>query len=103
MQQIGKHLNSVLRNALSKDHPILSEMLISWHLIVGAKFALSTTPIKYLTTTQKKQKINILHISAINSGIGMEMSYNQEMILERIAVYFGYKAVDKIRIKIICH
>lgn len=101
MQQINKHLTTVLRNALSNQHPILSEMLISWHQIVGTKFASATTPMKYISNTHNKRKINILYISTANSGIGMEIAYNENIIIERIAVYFGYKAVDKIQVKII--
>jgi len=38
-----------------------------------------------------------LYIASDNSSASMEIAYQQELILERIAIYLGYKAVHKIR------
>ena len=50
-----------------------------------------------VTFRRQKQKINILLVEVDNSSTSVEMSFQQDVIIERMAVYMGYKAINKIR------
>lgn len=100
MKPIITEVNKLVHNIFKRRHPILAEIIVNWQKIVGAKFCTKTTPLKITTSKQGGKNINILHIRAENSSASMEISYQQELIIERIAIYIGYKAIHKIKISI---
>jgi hypothetical protein len=73
MKPIINDVNNIIRNVFRSQHPILGEIIVNWGKIVGVKFS--------------KKK----------SSASMEISYYQGIIIERIAIYLGYKAIHKIR------
>ncbi len=97
MKPVFKHVDQLVKNVFNKQHPILGEVILNWGGIVGTKFSLKSSPLKITSLRSKGKKLNILHIAAENSSVSMEMSYQQDIIIERIAVYFGYKAIEKIK------
>jgi len=100
MKLLGESLNNILRNVISKRNKILAEIIINWHKIAGAELSKDTAPTGIFSANSKGQQLNILYIQTKSSSIGLKLSYQQEIIIERIAVYFGHKAVHKIKIKI---
>jgi hypothetical protein len=100
MKPIAEEIDKVLRNVFAKHSKIFAEIMINWPKIIGAQFGSATTPVKIAHTTNKGVKINILHVRADSAAVSMELTYHQAIILERIAVYFGYKAIDKLYIKL---
>ncbi|MBN8511498.1 MAG: DUF721 domain-containing protein [Rickettsiales bacterium] len=97
MKQISDHANKIIRNIIKKQNPILSELVINWGKIVGVKFATESWPIKISSSTEKEKRINILQIGVSNSSMSMEMAYQQELIIERIAIYLGYRAISSLK------
>ena len=73
-----------------------SRILEEWEHIVGKKLAHYTAPEK-LTFTVGKKTDGTLTI-ACESAHALELQHMQPIILERIATYFGYKAVARITI-----
>lgn len=100
MKQIKENLDIILKRVFTKQHPLLAEIIINWGKIVGVKFDLKATPLKITANTIKGKKINILHVQVKNASIAMEVSFSQEIILERIAIYLGFKAIHSLRIMI---
>jgi len=100
MKLLSTSVNSIIYNIFKRQSPILAELIINWGKVAGAKFSLNSQPLKIISSWEKKQRINILYVKASNASIAMEMSYQQDIIMERIAVYFGYKAIHKIKITI---
>jgi hypothetical protein len=100
MKPIITEVNKLVHNIFKKQHPILAEIIVNWQKIVGTKFCTKVTPLKITVSKQGGKNINILHIRAENSSASMEISYQQELIIERIAIYIGYKAIHKIKILI---
>ncbi len=98
MKPISENLDKVLRTVFAKHSKAFAEIMINWPSITGGKFGSSTAPIKISMITENKVKINLLHIKAQDAATGLEFTYHQNIILERIAIYLGYKAVDKLRI-----
>jgi hypothetical protein len=98
MKPIYEEVDKLIFKIFKKQHPILGEIIINWNKIVGIKFNENTTPLKIIASRENGKKINILYISAKNSSIAMEISYQQELLIERMAVYLGYKGIHKIKI-----
>ncbi|MFY9589375.1 DciA family protein [Rickettsia endosymbiont of Halotydeus destructor] len=100
MKPIKDNLDLIIRRALSKQHPLLPDIMINWSKIVDSKISTRTHPLKVTTGIHKGQKINILHIQTENSSIALKISFQQEIILERIAIYLGFKAIHTLRIMV---
>lgn len=98
MKPLGDEVNKIIRGIFRKQNPILAELIVQWPKIVGAKFSTSSFPIKITRYTENRQKKSQLHIGCQNSALSMEMSFHQDIIIERIAVYLGYKAIHKVKI-----
>lgn len=101
MKPISDEIDKVLRNVFARHNKNFAEIMINWPKITGVKFSLSTAPFKISTGTEKGRKINILHVKTSNSATSLEFTYHHDIIIERISVYFGFKAIDKIIIKVI--
>jgi hypothetical protein len=97
MKPIITEVNKLVHNIFKRQHPILAEIIVNWGKIVGIKFCEKAMPLKIVTSKEGGKQINILYISAENSSISMEISYQQELIIERIAIYLGYKGIHKIK------
>jgi hypothetical protein len=98
MKPISENIDKVLRTVFSKHSKAFAEIMINWPKVAGAKFGSSTSPMKISNITEKKVQIKVLYVKVSDSATGLEFTYHQDIILERIAVYFGYRAVDKLRV-----
>ncbi len=98
MKPIITSVNKLVHNIFKRQHPILAAIIVNWQKIVGVKFYEKVTPLKIITSKEAGKKINILYIRAEDSSASMEVSYQQELIIERIAIYLGYKGIHKIKI-----
>ncbi|MBP7190273.1 MAG: DUF721 domain-containing protein [Rickettsiaceae bacterium] len=99
MKPIADELERVLRPIFARHGKIFAELMVNWQKISGVDLGAKTSPYKITTAAEKGRKINILHVKVANSATGLEFTYQQDIIIERIAIYFGYKAVDKIIVK----
>lgn len=100
MRPIADSIDILLRKTFARHDKTFAEIMINWPKIAGAAFGSRTCPLRILTVTEKGEKLKILHIKASDSATSLEFTYHQNIILERIAVYFGHKAIDKLYIKI---
>ncbi len=96
---ISEVIDKVIKKILSKrQHPVLVELMINWRKVVGLQLARSTFPFKILSRTERGVKVNDLYVQVANDTIKTELYYQQDIIIERIAIYCGYKAVHKLRL-----
>lgn len=100
MRPIAEFIDGILRKTFARHDKTFAEIMINWPKIAGVTFGSRTHPFKISTVTEKGEKIKILHIKASDSATSLEFTYHQNIILERIAVYFGHKAISKLHIKI---
>ncbi|PCJ27140.1 MAG: hypothetical protein COA94_04275 [Rickettsiales bacterium] len=98
MKLVKDEVNKLIYKIFKRKHPILAEMIINWGRIVGIKFSDKSMPFKIVTSKEAGKKINILYITTESSTISMQMAYQQDLMIERIAVYLGYKGIHKIKI-----
>ena len=98
MKPISEGVSHLLKNILNKKDPILAEIIINWAKIAGAKFSRTAIPVKISKSREKSNLINILHVETTNAAFAMEMSFQQDIIIERITIYLGFKAVHRLKL-----
>jgi len=101
MKPISDDIKNIIKNIFNTQHPLLRERKINWSKIVGLKFSRISSPIKIGTNREKGLLVNVLYIEVENGSILTEMSFQQEIIIERIAVYLGFKAINQLRFRVL--
>lgn len=96
---LGDSINFILRRIIGQKSKVLAEIIINWPRIVGADLATIASPIKIYSTREKGEQVNVLMVQADSSAAGLKLSYQQELVIERIAIYFGHRAVHRLKIK----
>lgn len=91
---LGECITPVAESALKKRG--FSEMTLfkEWPNIVGKKCAARCVPEK-ISTTSRSSGNAVLHIRAAGNW-ALELQHMEPVILERIATYFGYRAINRI-------
>ncbi len=98
MKDIGTEVTKIVRNIFKYKDPILAELIFNWSKIVGIKFSNKTYPMKVSNYKEKGRLQKLLIIKSSNEALSLELSFQQDIIIERLAVYLGYKAINKIRV-----
>lgn len=89
-------LTEVTKPAFDRLGFVNGQLISKWREIVGDDIAAETFPNKVVF--QKEAKDNgILHMH-VNSESAIRIQYLEPVIIEKIAVYFGYKAISRIKI-----
>lgn len=79
--------------------PIYSKIVSDWSLIVGEQLKDKATPI-HIRFPKGKSNNGTLSLEVLNPCYGLEVQMMTKTILEKISIYFGYKAISKIKIVI---
>lgn len=97
MKPIIENVNKIIYKIYKNKNPVLADIIINWPKIVGVKYSQNTLPLKINTLRDKNKKINILMVEVSNAATSVEIAFQQDIIIERVAIYMGYKAINKIR------
>ena len=89
-KSIGKSIEPLIKPIYKKHGFAEHRILTQWHQIVGT-LANYSSPQK-LTIRGKEGTLHIL----VASGRALELQHLQPIILDKIATYFGYRAVTRI-------
>jgi hypothetical protein len=83
-----------MKNKISKNE---IRLILNWRNIVGIEIAECTKPKKI----SYAQNINsgVLHLTVTNGSKALEIQHMISLIMEKITLFFGYKAVYGIKIK----
>jgi hypothetical protein len=100
MKLLSNNLNTIIKRIYGKQNPLLAEIIMNWGKIVGAKFSTKTIPLKIFIVKQSGQATNVLHVQVENSSIALELSFHQQIIIERISLYLGFKAIHSLKIMV---
>lgn len=98
---LSESIGEVVRKSIGKGNKVVSELIINWHKIAGSEISESSYPTNIYSSKEKGKQVNILYVNVTSSAIGLKISYSQEVMAEKIAIYFGYRVVDKIRTKVV--
>jgi len=82
--------------AFSKNSKLEKQIYLSWTDIVGRELAQKATPQDVSFARNEKSKTT-LHLCVYDS-FAVEISYMEEVIIEKIAMFFGFKSIEKIKI-----
>jgi hypothetical protein len=97
VRALSQTLNRITNPIFSKRGFVENKIIIDWVLIVGERLGNFTSPRK-ISFQKDKTTGGVLHVDVFDSGMAMEMTYSEPVIIEKIATYFGYKAIAKIKI-----
>ena len=79
--------------------PILVNNLVkNWEEVIGKKYCEFCYP-KSVNFSKDKSAGGKLTIGVYNSAVGFFLENNSELIIERIARFYGFKSISKIIIK----
>ncbi len=100
LQTIDNKISSVLKPLLNnskKEFIMINNLVKNWSQIVGKKSAKFCTP--KIVNLDKKTNGLKLTIAVYNPATGFFLEQNSEIIIERIAILYGFKTINKIIIK----
>ena len=101
LQPIEQKLSDLLKPIFSgskKEFILINNLVKNWQEIVGKKYAEFSYP-KSVSFNKDKSSAAKLVIAVHNSSVGFFLENNAEIILERIAGFYGFKSITKISIK----
>lgn len=91
------HLLKPLFKDSKKQFVVINNLVKNWSEIIGKKYSKFCYP-KSVTFSKKDQK-GKLTIAVYNSAVGFFLESNSQLIIERIATFYGFKSISKIIIK----
>jgi hypothetical protein len=97
MYSLSIHLSKLTKPLFKKRGFTEFKIIQDWDNIIGPEFAAYTNPVK-IAFNDKNRKEGTLYIEVYNNALATKLFYLEPMIIEKIAVYFGYKAVTKLKI-----
>lgn len=95
--QLGSLVSNIGDKSFRRRGFMHSQIVTQWHQVVGPSLAGVSAP-ECLRFPPGKKRGATLTIRA-DSGVGLELQHHMNMILERVNMYFGYTAVEKISIR----
>lgn len=94
---VGKTVQPLVKQLLGTGGLIMLELLSHWDDIVGAELAPYALPQKVVF--RKNERSNgTLVILTLSGAFAMEVKQREPKILQKINAFFGYPAVDKLKI-----
>jgi hypothetical protein len=101
MQQIDQKLTHLLKplfQGSKKEFIMINNLVKNWQEIIGKKYAEFCYP-KTVQFSKDRASGAKLTIAVYNSAVGFFLENNSEIIIERIASFYGFKSISKIIIK----
>ena len=93
------YVENAIKNVFERHGTIYCKMVSNWSLIVGEQLKHKAIPVGVKFSKNKSNDATLL-LEVVNPCCGLEVQMMTTTILDKIAVYFGYKAVSKIKITI---
>lgn len=93
--RLGVHTQKIVKPIFKERGLMKGKIITHWPQIVGEKFSRLALPEK-ITFPRGKKTEGTLHLSVTSSG-ALLLQYAQDLILEQINTYFGYKALTTLR------
>lgn len=93
-QKISKLLKPIFQSS-KKEFILINNLVKNWPEIIGKKYAQFCYP-KSVVLAKEGGKLTV---AVHNSAVGFFLENNSELIIERIAAFYGFKSVVRIIIK----
>ena len=96
LESLGSVFIPLIKDVMTAEDFVEADILLNWKDIVGQEIAAYAYPIK--VKYDHRENIRTLYMEVPVGGFALELQHKEEYLLEKINVYFGYKAVHKINI-----
>lgn len=94
--RLGLYTQKIVKPVFKARGLVEGKIVIHWDQIVGEKIS-SLSLAEKITFPRGKRSDGTLHLCVTSSG-ALFCHYAQDLILEQVNTYFGYKAVSKLRL-----
>ncbi len=101
LQSIDQKISHLLKPIFAgskKEFILINNLVKNWEDLIGKKYAKFCYP-KTVSFSKDKSQQAKLTIAVYNSATGFFLENNSEIIIERIASFYGFKSIGKIIIK----
>ncbi|KJV56527.1 hypothetical protein OCHUTO_0435 [Orientia chuto str. Dubai] len=90
MQLLSQHTLRIIQSILSSKYgKEYADIVLHWNKIVGYKLGKQSCPQKMIY--QKDSNNSMLYVNAYDSVTNLELNFQRKLIIEKIAIYLGYK------------
>ena len=93
--RIGFYTQRIVKPVFKSRGLMEGKIITQWKQIVGERFARLALA-ESITFPRGKKTEGTLHLSVTSSG-ALLLQYAQDLILEQVNTFFGYKALSKLR------
>ena len=97
MRKINTIVDKLIKPLSYKFGILETRLRLNWPEIIHQPFSTYSRPTKVIYN--KFDKKNTLYVNVSNGSIALEIQYLIPIILEKIAILFGYKVIHYIKIK----
>jgi len=94
---LGQHINRLTKRAFGRRGFADGAIIADWPSVIGEHLAGLSEP-ERITYPQGKRAGGTLHLRIASGSIAVELQHLEPLLIERINGYFGYKAVEKVRL-----
>ncbi len=98
LDQKLSHLLKPLFQGSKKEFILVNNLVKNWEEVIGKKYSEFCYP-KSVNFSKDKSAGGKLTIGVYNPAVGFFLENNSELIIERIARFYGFKSISKIIIK----
>ena len=95
-RSLGAVLSKVMTPLCRQQGLITADLVLEWPRVVGAELANVCQVIKISFSAGRRQQ-GCLHLQT-SSTMAIAITYSQATIIERVNQYYGYQAIDRIRV-----
>ena len=99
LDQKLSHLLKPLFQGSKKEFILVNNLVKNWEEVIGKKYSEFCYPKSVNFGKTKIAGDGKLTIGVYNSAVGFFLENNSELIIERIARFYGFKSISKIIIK----
>jgi hypothetical protein len=96
LRPLGFCIDKAIAPVLKQRGFAESRLLTDWALIIGEQLA-SQTCVERIRFPKQGHIDGVLYVKVYHSGLVTELVYMEPILIEKIATYFGYRAVEKIK------
>ncbi len=97
LTKISDDIGDMAQKLLGKHGFIEIDIIKNWNKIVGEDIAQNSLPQK-IDFKKDSRENGTLYLMTSSGAFALEISHRQNLIVEKINTYFGYKAINQIKI-----
>ncbi|MBK67035.1 MAG: hypothetical protein CMP22_02760 [Rickettsiales bacterium] len=102
MKSISRFMSDITKESLGKKGLLFGQLIQNWSSIIGAEKAKLATPINISFAKSKRvneTKTEATLVILVNSANATVLQHEQNLWIEKINLFFGYRAVGSIKIQ----